>query len=284
MSEGAKQFRVSVRVSDESVTEIPALAYSWFDPETETYQTARSKPIALRVMPAKVISAGDVVRSRSSAGGPTSSRTGNEAPNGQSKEVALATPSQPVFSLSGADLAIEPDANIVLRDLGGKTGGIVVQSVLYGAGLLLIAVAIVDRRRRNVDPVLIKRRKNVRRQRARIDQAKDLPKQDAAEEIAAAMRALVAELPDVARNEAEVVIAECESIVYAPAGQGEIQLEDAVIERARVVADRLPQPLPSGSEIQVVEARDRWARVRLFDGRDAWLQASSLELVDHTAR
>jgi hypothetical protein len=46
---------------------------------------------------------------------------------------------------------------------------------------------------------------------------------------------------------------------------------------------RLPQPLPSGTEMQVVEARDQWARVRLFDGRDAWLQASALELVDHAA-
>jgi hypothetical protein len=241
MSEGAKQFRVSVRVSDESVTEIPALAYSWFDPETETYQTARSKPIALRVMPAKVISAGDVVRSPSSAGGSASSRTGDDAPNGESKEVALATPNQPVFSLSGADLAIEPDADLVLRDLGGRTNGIVVQSVLYGAGLLLIAVAIIDRRRRNVDPVLIKRRKNVRRQRARIDKAKGQPKQEAAEEIAAALRALVAELPDVPREDAEAVIAECESIVYAPAGKGEARLDDAVIERASAVADEFQQ-------------------------------------------
>jgi len=42
---------------------------------------------------------------------------------------------------------------------------------------------------------------------------------------------------------------------------------------------RLPQPLPSGTEVRVVEMRDEWARVRLFDGRDAWLPRSAVELV-----
>jgi tetratricopeptide (TPR) repeat protein len=42
---------------------------------------------------------------------------------------------------------------------------------------------------------------------------------------------------------------------------------------------RLPQPLPSGTEVQVVEARDDWSRIRLFDGRDAWLPESALGLV-----
>ena len=42
---------------------------------------------------------------------------------------------------------------------------------------------------------------------------------------------------------------------------------------------RLPQPLPSGTEVRVLETRDDWARVRLFDGRDAWLPRSAVELV-----
>ncbi|WP_417739591.1 hypothetical protein [Rosistilla oblonga] len=39
---------------------------------------------------------------------------------------------------------------------------------------------------------------------------------------------------------------------------------------------RLPEPLPSGTEVQVMEDRSDWLRVRLFDGRDAWLPASSV--------
>ena len=42
---------------------------------------------------------------------------------------------------------------------------------------------------------------------------------------------------------------------------------------------RLPQPLPSGTEVQVIEKRDRWIRVRLVDSRDAWLPDSALEFV-----
>lgn len=42
---------------------------------------------------------------------------------------------------------------------------------------------------------------------------------------------------------------------------------------------RLPEPLPSGAEVQVMEDRSDWLRVRLFDGRDAWVPAPSLERV-----
>lgn len=42
---------------------------------------------------------------------------------------------------------------------------------------------------------------------------------------------------------------------------------------------RFDNPLPSGAEAQVIEDRVDWLRVRLYDGRDAWLPASSVELV-----
>lgn len=42
---------------------------------------------------------------------------------------------------------------------------------------------------------------------------------------------------------------------------------------------RFPQPLPSGTEVQVEETRDDWARIRLSDGRDAWVPRSSVEMV-----
>ncbi len=42
---------------------------------------------------------------------------------------------------------------------------------------------------------------------------------------------------------------------------------------------RFPQPLPGGTEVQVLETRDEWTRVRLFDGRDAWLPRSAMEMV-----
>jgi hypothetical protein len=115
---------------------------------------------------------------------------------------------------------------------------VVVSTVVYVAGLVLLAAAVLDRRRRNVDPAVAARRKNVRRQQAAIAQAGELPKQQAAQEIAGAVRALVAELPDVARDEAEAVIAACESVAYAPAATGDSRLEATLVERAVAVADR----------------------------------------------
>lgn len=241
----SKQFQVSVRVTDESVGEIPALAYSWFDPDSQSYQTTRSKPIALRVMPAKVVTAAEVVSkpsadssrspalSKSRASPAASSDAGND-----STQVALAAPIQPAFSLSGADLAIEPDAGVVLRDSPGSFRGVVLSTVAYGVGLLLLAAAVIDRRRRNIDPAVVARLKNVRQQHGRIIHAGSLPKQQAAEEIAAAVRALLAQQPDVARAEAEAVIAQCESVAYALQSTGESRLDAALVQRATAVADR----------------------------------------------
>lgn len=42
---------------------------------------------------------------------------------------------------------------------------------------------------------------------------------------------------------------------------------------------RLPQPLPGGTELRVVETREGWSRVRLHDGRDAWVPASAIGMV-----
>ena len=42
---------------------------------------------------------------------------------------------------------------------------------------------------------------------------------------------------------------------------------------------RFPQPLPGGTEVHVLETREQWTRVRLFDGRDAWLPRSAIEMI-----
>jgi len=41
-----------------------------------------------------------------------------------------------------------------------------------------------------------------------------------------------------------------------------------------------PEPLPAGTEVHVAEVRSPWARVRLANGRDAWVQESSVTRVD----
>ena len=40
-----------------------------------------------------------------------------------------------------------------------------------------------------------------------------------------------------------------------------------------------PQPLPGGVELRIVERRLPWLRVRLANGRDAWVSESSVTSV-----
>ena len=42
---------------------------------------------------------------------------------------------------------------------------------------------------------------------------------------------------------------------------------------------RFPEPLPSGTELEIVDDRGEWLRVRMFDGREVWVRASAVELV-----
>ena len=64
--------------------------------------------------------------------------------------------------------------------------------------------------------------------------------------------------------------------------------EDAVVTLPEVVAraadsalapSALPEPLPAGVELRVLDRRPPWLRVRLANGRDAWLTESSVTLV-----
>lgn len=45
---------------------------------------------------------------------------------------------------------------------------------------------------------------------------------------------------------------------------------------SRLAALAYPEPLPAGVEVEILEDRGEWARVRLQNGRDVWLRASSV--------
>ena len=66
------------------------------------------------------------------------------------------------------------------------------------------------------------------------------------------------------------------------------QREEGVVTADEVVAraadsslapDLFAAPLPGGTEVRVVEERSPWLRVRLANGRDAWVQESSVSRV-----
>nr|MBA3457467.1 BatD family protein [Deltaproteobacteria bacterium] len=69
-----KTFKITAQVTAPT-TEIPALAFSYFDPTRSTYQTIHSEPIALSVKGGSFVGAGDVVSATPSKRTPTATVT-----------------------------------------------------------------------------------------------------------------------------------------------------------------------------------------------------------------
>lgn len=225
--QGTKQFVVSVRVLDESIDEIPGIAYSWFDAEQERYQTTRSQPIALRVMPAKLVGVDAVVSSR-----PAEETQAREDAVSQSQSAGGTS-----YSLSGADLAIQPNPSKLLLGSRGLLASRSFQVTGYALGSIFIVIALVDRRRRQVDPAQRRRLVLVRTSRNRISASASLPAKQGATEIAGALQALTAEFADRDRSTIEAVIAQCEGIAYKPTANANDRVDSSLIQRALSAID-----------------------------------------------
>ncbi len=230
---GQKSFNVTVRVQDETVSELPAVAYSWFDPADESYHTVHSKPIALRVMPAQIVGSADVVSSTNSK---TLKNRKQDRQQVAAADLGANGASVASTSLTGADLAIETDAGVLLRDVRGVFGGLATQGFLYVAGFVLIGIAVLERKRRDIPRDVIEKRRQLCAECNRINGSRSQPKKQAAESVATALRNLVAAMPHGPRAEAQSIIAECESLVYAPNDSGDDRLDDELVKRALEVA------------------------------------------------
>jgi hypothetical protein len=198
-----KRFSAQVRVLDAGVSEIPALAFSWFDPDRERFETTYSRPIALSVREAQRVGAESVERAPQA-----------EAP-ARSEEPAAS----PLEWGSQADLAIVADARR-LRAVSAHGGQVYLQSALYGVGLLLMVVALLDRRRRGLDPRVRDRRLALDRARRRLGEVATLTPEAALEEVTDLLRRMRAELPEVSAPEIESFLAECDTLRFAPVAGG----------------------------------------------------------------
>ncbi len=56
-----KRFSVSIRAMSDTVTEIPSIPFVYFDPQTERFVTARSRPVSLKVKPADRLAMSQIV-------------------------------------------------------------------------------------------------------------------------------------------------------------------------------------------------------------------------------
>ena len=234
----AKIFKLPVRVLDDAVREVPALHYSWFDPELGRYETSESRPIALSVRPAQMISASDVVSGTpKSAASPLRSDTGDEDPDAKREEEPRIRGG---FSLTGADLSIEEDPDRLVAALGDRSG---LRIAAYGGSLLSLALALGARRRARIDPQVRKQRAVYQTQRKRIEAARSLPRIEALSEMAAAVREIAALLPEARSPAVERFLEECDAVIYAPGATAHETLEPELVGRAGALLDEMRETL-----------------------------------------
>lgn len=219
-----KQFKVSVRVKDETISQIPALAFSWFDPEQEKYVMTRSKPIALQVMPAQLVTASDVVASTPAA---TPLPTVN---------VSDVNPMNVVIP-HGANLAIEQDPAKLLTRGEGIWASNAVKFGSYALGVVAILVAVIVRRRGELDPAVAERKQQVQAWRRQITDAKSLSGKEAAEQIASALRKFAGVAGEADRKALNDLIRKCEDAIYAPAGS--TTADSSLVTEALTAVDHL---------------------------------------------
>jgi hypothetical protein len=246
VDEDGKHFEVMLRVLDAGVREIPSLAYSWFDAETRRFETTRSRPIALSVGAAEIIGADAVARR--DAGAPLEDGDA-KSPGPSSEPSGEGTERSTKLSLTGADLAVDRDLTRLRRDERTQGQNLAVTLPLYATGVAFLALAGVMARRRAMDPRLLERRAALTRADQAMTRAFALSDGGGAAALGRTLRELVAALPSEASTELDTLIAECDTLRFAPAlgtaaGQteGSPSIPPDLQERARhLIADLIKQ-------------------------------------------
>ncbi|HSN28888.1 MAG TPA: SH3 domain-containing protein, partial [Kofleriaceae bacterium] len=193
----------TAQVTGPTTTEIPALAFSYFDPVHSTYQTIHSDPIALSVKGGKVVGANDVVAATQS--------TPTKAQPTQADDLTRV----------GADLALSSDPD--KRPLGGGLVWILV-GLLYAVPLALLALRTWQLRTQSSREEAAEVRAARRRAEDELARAARTPARDAAGPLASALRAYAR---TVDRNADEGgLLARIETESFAPGAASEPLSQD----------------------------------------------------------
>ncbi len=147
------------------------------------------------------------------------------------------------LSLTGADLAIERNLTSLARSSAAGAGRRAVIAGIYLIPSALLGLVLLDRRRRSVDPRVLRVRARLSAQGKRIQAAAGLPNAEGVREVADALRTMLAEANEVGGTELEAFLGECDARIYAPAEIAPSNPED-LVERAlgfaRQIRDRAP--------------------------------------------
>jgi hypothetical protein len=241
-----KTFKVTTQVVGPA-TEVPALAFPYFDPVKGAYQTVHSDPIALSVKGGAVVGANDVVAAAPSKAAPSQPAQGDA-------ELALV----------GADLALSAEGSSDDRPLAGTWLWLLV-ALLYGVPLAIFGVRgwqLRTRGQREEAAEVRAARRAVERELARA--AKD-PARDTAGPLVAALRALARTLERTVDDGG--LLAKIETESFAPAAAS--------------------SPLSSELRLRAEELVARWSsanRRKAKTGAAAALILIGVALAPHAAR
>jgi hypothetical protein len=225
-----RQFKVNVRVKDQRVTQIPPIDFAWFDPSLSQFQTTQSKPIALQVMEAQVVSAADVVSAAPATAPGASSGEKSPASTGSSEKASAG------FALVGANLAIEQDVSRLLTNTALGASPQTVAIALYALAAAVLIGGVVMRRRAQMDTAVLRKKKRLRSLRKQLASAAQRPPRDGADLIAKTLRELVAQHDIRRRADADRVISQCDDIIYAT-GSGDSQRVQSLLQQAQALID-----------------------------------------------
>jgi len=230
----SKKFVVTVRVLNDSVAQIPSIAYSWFEPTEQTFVTTYSGPIALQVRPAQMVGAADVVVADSDQNATRSVSVEDNSTLQRNQPDVVAGGRR--LNLTDADLTIQKETQCLLVDDSNRFGGVTVRGMIYVVSVLMVVAAWGWRRVAEVDPELTRRRQLIQQQVKQITKALSLPRQQAASQITMAMRHLVAVSNGTTRGQIDQLLADCDIVAFAPTADDGQRIDAALHERAVVIA------------------------------------------------
>jgi hypothetical protein len=192
-----KTFKVTAQVTGPA-TEVPAIAFSYFDPIKSTYQTIHSEPIALSVAGTSVVGASDVVAARPKPG----TQAGSAAAGASGAELEAA--------LVDAELALSSAGQEDDRPIDGSVLWLLV-GLLYAIPLALLGARSWQLRTQGQREEAAEVRAARRRVEELLDRSGSVPAREVAGPLAAALRDLAKLLGRTVDDDGTVAKLETES-------------------------------------------------------------------------
>jgi hypothetical protein len=255
-----KTFKITAQVTGPA-TEVPALAFSYFDPTKEVYRTIKSEPIALSVKGGTFVGAGDVVSAAPKSKTPSAAVTDDAA-------------------LVNAELALSSGSSVQDKPLGGTVLWILV-GLLYAIPLALLAARSWQIRTRGQREEAAEVRGARKKVEALLDQGATAPARDIAGPLGAALRDLARILGRDLDDHG--LIAKLETEAFAPSGAAMPLSADLRSDAAGLLRRWLGEARTSPSRRSTAAAAlillafaSTHAEAALDDGRAAYQEAMEL--------